>query len=111
MTVLGVSIAVTMTIAPFMVAEGDRAESMSSLFSGTSRTIRNISLQRSNTYDRIDDVAPMDTDSVIRGCARTVEYRVSGRYISFTLTQDVLGGYFPPRSFIGVLEAGGADAT
>jgi hypothetical protein len=89
----GVSIAVTMTIAPYMVAEGQSGIDVESVFWDFKDQFGNITATI-NTYDRIDDVAPMDTDSVNVAALGLSEYRVSGRYISFTLTQDVLGGYF-----------------
>lgn len=48
-----------------------------------------------NTYDRLTDLAPMDTQTQVVPDiqAGLTDYRVSGRYIGLTMTSDDLGNY------------------
>lgn len=49
-----------------------------------------------NTYDRLTDPAPMDTETVVVPPVQAglSDYRVNGRYLGFTLTSSDLGNYF-----------------
>jgi hypothetical protein len=58
-----------------------------------------------NTFDRLTDLAPMDTETetVPATQAGLTDYRLSGRYVGFTLTQNALGAYMrlgKPAAFI-----------
>ena len=48
-----------------------------------------------NTYDRLTDLAPMDTETEIVPAAQAglTDYRVGGRYLGVTLTSSDLGNY------------------
>ena len=85
----------TLTLSPIALAEGLQNLDVEGVLwdffeqSGTiSATI--------NTYDRLTDPAPMDTQTqdVPDVEAGLTDYRVGGRYLGFTLTSGDLGNYF-----------------
>lgn len=90
----GAALTWTLTLAPYAMNEGRQnlhVESMLFDFKDQSGAI-SVTV---NTYDRLTDAAPMDTETetVPDAQAGLTDMRVAGRYIGLTLTSSALGNY------------------
>lgn len=100
----GSPLAYTLTLAPYSVEQGMQNTQIESIlwdFFEQSGTVTALL----NTYDRMTDTAPMDTetDTVAPVAAGLTDCRISGRYLQFTLSDNELGSYIRlgvPTAFV-----------
>lgn len=94
----------TITLSPYAIQEGLHSMDVEGIlwdfFQQTGPVNATV-----NTYDRLTDLAPMDTETEVvpDSQAGLSDYRLSGRYVGFTLTQSTLGAYLrlgKPAAFI-----------
>lgn len=94
----------TLTIAPYAMSEGLENIDVNGVVWDFKDQAGNITATI-NTYDRLTDPAPMDTDTetVPDVEAGLSEYRVSGRYVGVTLSSSDLNNYMrygKPAAFV-----------
>lgn len=100
----GAAMTPTLTMSPYALQEGLLNLDVQGILWDIFGQIGNYSATV-NTYDRLTDAAPMDTETEIvpASAAGLTDYRVSGRYIGFTWTSSDLGNYFrwgKPAAFV-----------
>ncbi len=100
----GAAIAVTMTMAPFSIAEGQQNVDLESINWDFHEQVGDIETSIT-AYDRITNSTTMDTGAATFAASDggLSEYRVSGRYLTFSLTQNVVDGYLrfgKPTAFV-----------
>jgi hypothetical protein len=85
----------TLTISPLAKSEGLQNLDVEGILWDFFNQSGNISATV-NTYDRLTDTAPMDSETEIVPASQAglTDYRLGGRYLGFTLTSSDLGNYF-----------------
>ena len=83
------------TLSPYALQEGYQAMDVEAILLDFFNELGNVTVTV-NAYDRINDAAPMDTETEIVGPADNpyTDMRVSGRYIGMLLAGSDLGSYF-----------------
>lgn len=100
----GTPLAWTLSLSPYALREGMQSVDLEGVLFDFFQQTGSIQAVM-NTYDRLTDAAPMDTETETLPAtgAGLTDFRVSGRYLALTLSQSVLGGYMrlgKPVAFI-----------
>ena len=84
----------TATLSPYALQEGMQNLDVEGILFDFFQQSGNISATV-NTYDRLTDLAPMDTETEIVPATQSglTDYRVAGRYVGLTLTSSDAGNY------------------
>lgn len=85
----------TLTLAPYALREGQQSLDVEAIMLDFYNEAGTVSVQV-NTYDRLNDAAPMDTETESVGPLDNpyTEFRLSGRYIGMTMSSSDLGNHF-----------------
>ena len=84
-----------LTLSPYAIQEGMQSMDVEAVLIDFLNELGNISIT-ANGFDRLNDAAPMDTDTEISGPTDNpyTDFRVSGRYMGLTLTCSDPNSYF-----------------
>ena len=100
----GTALVPTLTLSPYVLEEGEQSMDVEGVLVDFFQQSGNYTVTI-NGYDRLTDLAPMDTDTetVPDVQAGLTDYRVTGRYIGLSISSTDMGNYFrlgKPAAFV-----------